>query len=34
LNVPEPEALVIAAGLVSSGRLGRRGKRLIAAQGA
>ena len=34
LNVPEPEALVIAASLVSAGRLGRRGKRLIAAQGA
>ena len=34
LNVPEPEAFEIAARLVSAGRLGRRGKRLIAAQGA
>ncbi len=34
LNVPAPEAFEIAARLVSAGRLGRRGKRLIAAQGA
>ena len=34
LNVAEPEAFEIAARLVSAGRLGRRGKRLVAAQGA
>ncbi len=33
LGVPEPEAVAIAARLVSARRIGRRGKRLVAAEG-